>query len=84
MNPLFWIIIFFVAFISISTVVRQHKRRKKDNNPSESALHFKSRLTKPERRIKPEVNDYVTKYNSQVDYREPVSKKEDDYADWGG
>ena len=82
MHPLFWIIIFFVAFISISTVVRQHKRRKKDNKPSEPVFQFNSRLTKPERRIKPEVNDYVTKYNSQVDYREPVGKK-DDYADWG-
>jgi len=82
MNPLFWIIIFFVAFISISTVVRQNKRRKKDAKPSDPVLQFKSRLTKPERRIKPDVNDYVTKYNSQVDYREPVTNK-DDYADWG-
>ncbi|MCL2051902.1 MAG: hypothetical protein FWG91_09290 [Lachnospiraceae bacterium] len=84
MNPLVLLIVVFVAFVSISAIYRSYKRRKKEDFDFEPKLKYKRRLNANEaRRNPPKNNSFVTKYNSQVDYREPLKTGKDDYADWG-
>ena len=84
MNPLFIIIIIFVAFISINIIYRQHKRRKKENQVNVDETEYKRRIGKRKSVLgtTPDITDFVTKHNSPIDYRERATEKED-YSDWG-
>ena len=82
MHPFILIIIIVVFAIGISTIYRQYKRWKGENNKTPDQYKRRLNTDGANRRIKSEIDNYITKHNSKVDYREPVTKK-DDYADWG-
>jgi FtsZ-interacting cell division protein ZipA len=90
MQLLIIILVAFVIFISIHTVWRNHKRRKRLMNEKGGQLAYKRRLGQADQRFskifEEEEPINVTKYNSKVDYRAPGgnSQEEDvDYSEWG-
>jgi hypothetical protein len=83
MPPLLIMTLLVVVAISIFTVARQHKRRKKSRNESISQFGYKRRINiqEPQRRSYEDLEEYITKYNSPIDYREPAGKKAD-FSEW--
>ena len=75
MQLLVLMLVIFVVFVSINTIYRQYKRRKNESAEFESRFKYERRLGSDK-----DVKNVAD--NRRVDYREPLSKK-DDYADWG-
>ncbi|MCL2718469.1 MAG: hypothetical protein FWE14_06780 [Lachnospiraceae bacterium] len=86
MELLLWLLVLFVIFVSLRMIYRTYKRRKSENldfDHFESKTQYKRRLN-PDKTGRRAENDFVTKYNSPVDYRDPViAKDEENYDDWG-
>jgi len=82
MHPLYLIMIFlFVAMVSIRPIYKQYKKNKNEKQNNTEQYRRRLNINKPTPKVLDEQNDYITKYNSSVDYREPNIPKED-YSDW--
>jgi predicted Holliday junction resolvase-like endonuclease len=74
-------LIVFVFAVSARLIYKGIKRRKNEKKEYDMQMDYKRRINTESSRItRPDEQEFVTRYNSPVDYREPAGK--DDYSDW--
>jgi FtsZ-interacting cell division protein ZipA len=89
MQLLIIILVAFVIFMSVHAILRHRKRRKRELKEEAENPNYKRRLDLPHARQNLDNDDFefVTKYNSRIDYRAPGGKaakeNDEDYSSWG-